>query len=122
MVIDPEDNIYDISKGFEKGRDHSLSFNIQKPRSPSISLSECSKDYHIHVKRMSDRMDEDEPVNFIGSIKVEYASQRGQKDQVSKATDNTNNSIQQCVSNELLALSTTSNNSMFDIQLNYDVD
>jgi len=74
IVIDPEDNIYNIGEGFEERRGHSLSFSIYKPRSPSISLSECSEDYHICVKRMSDRMDKDEPVNSIGSIKVEYAS------------------------------------------------
>jgi len=67
-------------------------------------------------------MDEDEPVNSIGNIKVEYASQEGQKEQVSKATDNTNNTLQQCVSNKVPASSTTSSNSVFDIQLSYDVD
>jgi len=122
IVFDPEDNIYNISEGFEKGRGCSLSFNIHKPRSPSISLSECSKDYHVCVKRISDRMDEDKPINSIGSIKVEYVSQEGQKDQVSKVTDNTNNTLQQCVSNKVPASSTTSSNSMFDIQLSYDVD
>jgi len=71
---------------------------------------------------MSDRMDEDKPVNSIGSIKVEYVSQEGQKDQVSKATDNTNNTLQQRVSNEVPASSTTSSNSVFDIQLSYDID
>ena len=80
MVIDPEDNIYDIGKDFKKGRDRSLSFNIQKLRSPSISLSECSKDYYICVKRMSDRIVKDKPINSISSIKIECISQRGQKD------------------------------------------
>ena len=121
MVFDPEDNIYDIGEGFEEERGCSLSFNIQKPRSPSISSSECSKDYHIHVKRMSDRMDKDKPINSIDSIKIEYVSQRKQKDQVSKATDNTNNMLQH-VSNKVLASSTISSNSMFDIQLSYDID
>ena len=74
MVIDPEDNIYDIGEGFEERRGHSLSFSIHKPRFPSISSSECSEDYHIHVKRMSDRMDKDKSVNSIGNIKIEYAS------------------------------------------------
>lgn len=61
-------------------------------------------------------------VNSIGSIKVEYVSQEGQKDQVSKATDNTNNTLQQRVSNKVPASSTTSSNSVFDIQLSYDID
>ena len=80
MVIDLEDNIYNIGKDFKKGRDCSLSFNIQKLRFPSISLSECSEDYHIYVKRMSDRIDKDKPLNFIGSIKIKCISQGGQKD------------------------------------------
>ena len=74
MVIDPEDNIFDIGIGFKKERGYSLLFSIHKPRSSSISSSECSEDYHVHVKRKSDRMNKDEPVNSIGSIKVEYAS------------------------------------------------
>jgi len=74
MVFDPEDNIYNISDGFEEGRGCSLLFSIHKPRSPSISSSECSEDYHVHVKRNSNRMNEDEPISSIGSVKVEYVS------------------------------------------------
>ena len=94
MVIDPEDNIYNIGDGFEERRGCSLSFSMHKPRSPSNSSSKCSKDYHVRVKRNSDRMDKDEPIGSIGSVKVEYASQGGQKDQVSKATDTTNDIVQ----------------------------
>jgi len=94
MVIDPEDNIYNIGNSFEERRGYSLSFSMHKLKSPSISSSKCSKDYHIHVKRNSDRMDKDEPVSSIGSVKVEYASQGGQKDQVSKVTDTTNDTVQ----------------------------
>jgi len=39
-------------------------------------------------------MDEDEPVGSIGSIKIEYMSQEGQKDQISKAIDTTSNTLQ----------------------------
>ena len=94
MVIDPEDNIYNIGDGFEERRGCSLLFSMYKPKSPSISLSKYSKDYYVHVKRNSDRMDKDEPISFIGSIKVEYASQGEQKDQVSKVTDTTNDIVQ----------------------------
>ena len=93
MVIDPEDNIYDIGNSFEEERGHSLSLSMYKPRSPSISSSECSEDYYVHVKKDSDRMNKDEPVSSIGSIKVEFVFQRGQKDQVSKATDTTNDML-----------------------------
>ena len=78
MVVNPKDNIFDIGNNFEERRSHSLLFSMYKPRSPSISSSKCSEDYHVHVKRDSNRMDEDEPVGSIGSIKVEYISQGGQ--------------------------------------------
>ena len=94
MVINPENNIYNIGNSFEERRGCSLSFSMHKPKSPSISSSKYFKDYHVRVKKNSDRMDKDEPVGSIGSVKVEYASQRGQKDQVSKATDTTNDTVQ----------------------------
>jgi len=122
MVFDPYDNIYDIGKGSMEDRGHSLSSSIYKLRSPSISSSECSKDYHVCVQRRSDRMDKNKPANSIGSINVEYASYGEQKDQVSKMNDHTNNMLQQCVSSEVSFSGTISSNNMFDIQLSYDVD
>jgi len=74
MVIDPLDNLLNISNGFDSERGCSLSLSMYKLRSPLISSSECSEEYHVHVKRMSDRMDEDEPVGTIDSIKLEYTS------------------------------------------------
>ena len=74
IVIDPLDNLLDIGNGFNSKRGHSLSLSMHKLRSPSISLSECSEEYHVHVKRMSNRMDKDKPVGTIDSIKLEYAS------------------------------------------------
>ena len=67
-------------------------------------------------------MDENEPVSSIGSIKLEYASQRGQKDQISKATDAASNTIHQCVSNKDWASSPTPDNNMFNINLDYDIN
>jgi len=80
MVIDPLNNLLYISNGFNSKRGHSLLLSMHKLRSPSISSSECSEEYHVHVKRRSDRMDEDEPVRTINSIKLEYISQEEQKD------------------------------------------
>ena len=80
MSVDPEDNLFNIGNSFEDGRGYSLSLSMHKPRSSSISSSKCSEEYHICVKRDSDRMDEDEPIGSIGNIEVEYASQGGQKD------------------------------------------
>jgi len=95
---------------------------MHKLRSPSISSSKCSEEYHVHVKRMSDRMDKNEPVGTIDSIKLEYMSQEGQKDQVSMATDTTRNMIHQCVSNMDWASEPTPNNNVFNINLNYYID
>ena len=74
MVIDPLDNLFDISNNYDEVRGCSLDVSIHRPRSPSISLSEGGKEYHICVQRESDRMDKDEPVNSIGSICVEYVT------------------------------------------------
>ena len=67
-------------------------------------------------------MDKDEPVRTIDSIKLEYASQEGQKDQVSIATDTTGNMMYQCVSNMNWASEPTPDNNMFNVNLNYDID
>ena len=122
IVVDSLDNLYNIGNGFKEGRGHSLSLSMHKPRSLSISSSKCSEEYHICVKRESNRMNEDEPVTFIGNIKVEYVSQRGQKDQVSKVTDITNKMLQQHVSSKNPASSLTTGTTMFNIQLNYDIN
>ena len=68
MVVDLLDNLFDIGDNFDKMRNCSLALSAYRPKTPSISLSECSEDYHIHVKRKSDRMDKDEPVISVGSI------------------------------------------------------
>jgi len=47
-----------------------LALSVHKPRSLSISSSESNKEYHIRVKRDSDRMDEDDPVSPIGNSQV----------------------------------------------------
>ena len=93
MVIDPIDNIFDIGDNFENERGCSLLLSMHKhrSRSPSISSSKCSEKYHVYVQKKSNRMDKDKPVRSIGSIKLEYKFQRGKKDQISKATDSTNN-------------------------------
>ena len=95
---------------------------MYKLRSPSISSSKCSDEYHVRVKKISDRMDEDEPVRSIDSIKLEYASQGGQKDQVSMATNTTSNMMHQHVSNVDWASEPTSDNNVFNINLNYNID
>jgi len=48
-------------------RDHSLALSVHKPRSLLISSSESDKEYHICVKRDSDRMNENKPVFSTGN-------------------------------------------------------
>ena len=68
-------------------------------------------------------MDKDKPVSSIDSIKVEYVSQGEQNGQASKATDTTNNMVQQQVPSEDLALNSTSGSNVFNnINLNYDIN
>jgi len=67
-------------------------------------------------------MNKNELVSSIGSIKLEYVSQKRQKNQISKVTNITSNILQQCVSSEDLALNPTTSNSMFNINLNYNID
>ena len=64
-----------------------------------VAITECFKEYHICVKRMSNRMDKDESVGSIDSIKLEHMFQEEQKDQISMATNTTNNTKHQYVSN-----------------------
>jgi len=58
MIIDPVEDIFPD----DEVRGHSLALSIHKPRSPSISLSKSEEEYHVHVQRISNKMDEDNPI------------------------------------------------------------
>ena len=122
MVIDSLDNLLDISNSFNSERGYSLLLSMHKPRLPSISSSKCSEEYHVHVKRRSNRMDKNEPVGTSNSIKLEYIFQGEQKDQVSTTTNTTRNTMHQCASNVDWASKPMPINNMFNINLNYDID
>ena len=68
IVVDSLDNLFDIDNNFDEMRNHSLALSTHRPKSLSISSSNCDKEYHIRVKRESDRMDEDKPVTSVGNI------------------------------------------------------
>ena len=122
MVVDPLDNIFDIDNKFDEVRGHLLALSAHRLRSPSISSSECNEEYHVHVKRESDRTKENKPTTSIGSIQVEYVSQERRNSQVSKAANNTNDMSYQHVTNKNPASSLLSGNNVFNVQLNYDID
>ena len=79
MVINPLNNIFDIGSDIKEERGCSLFLSMHKPRFPSISSSEYSKEYHVCVKKKSGRINKDKPVNSISSIKLEYMFQRRTK-------------------------------------------
>ena len=47
MVVNPLDNLFDIGKNFNEVRGCSLVLSTHRPRSPSISSSDCNKEYHV---------------------------------------------------------------------------
>ena len=79
MVVNPLDNLFDIGDNFNEVRSHSLALSVHRPRSPSLFSSNCEKEYHIRVKRVCDRMDEDNPITSASSIQIKYAIQEGQQ-------------------------------------------
>jgi len=115
MVVDPLDNLFDIGDNFDEVRGYSLALSIHRPRSLSISLSDCDEEYQVWVKRESDRVDEDKPITSVSSIQIEYATQEGQNGLVSKVANNTNNMYQQHISNKDLASNLLPSKNVFNI-------
>jgi len=72
MVTDPIGAMFNLNNNFDEVRGHSLDASAHKPKSPSVLSSESEKEYHVYVQQESDRMNEDEPDNSPGSVKLEY--------------------------------------------------
>ena len=87
-----------------------------------MSSSEYNEEYHICVKRESNRMVEDEPANSLGSFSLEYITQESQNNQVSKVADTTPNMRKQCVLAAGPAPNHPSSKNVVNIQLNYNPD
>ena len=83
--------MFNLDNNLDEVRGCSLDMSIYRPRSPSLSSSECEEEYHIHVKWKSNRMDEDNLVNSPSNFSLEYMIQKGQIYQVSKVADPTLN-------------------------------
>jgi len=77
MDVNPLDNLFDIGDNFDKVRGCLLALSTYRPRFPSLFSSNCEEEYHIRVKRESDRMNEDNPVTSASSIQIEYIIQKG---------------------------------------------
>jgi len=91
MVTNPIKAIFNLDNNLDEVRGHSLDMSIHRPRSPSLLSSESEEEYHIWVKRDSNRIDENDPVPTSSSINLKYATQGGQNNQVSKMADPTLN-------------------------------
>jgi len=90
MDVDGFNNLFEnISDNFNEVRGHSLVQSAHCPRTPSLSSSDCDKDYVMRVQKASNRMDEDNPVATSDSIQLEYTNPKGQNGLVSKVADNT---------------------------------
>jgi len=61
---------------------------VTDPIGAMFKLSKSKEEYHTYIQQKSDRMDEDEPDNSSGSIKLEYKTQ-SQNHQVSKTAEST---------------------------------
>ena len=98
MDVDPVSTMFELDHNDDEVRGCSLDMSIHRPRSPSMSLSKCDKEYYICVQKESKKMvknDNDiEPANSIGSVSLKYVTQEGQNNQVSKAADTSLNSRQ----------------------------
>jgi len=121
MVTNPIGAMFNLNNNFDKVRGHSLDASTHKPRSPSVSSSESKEEYHVRVQQESNRIDEDEPDNSLGSVKLEYKTQ-SQNHQVSKVADSLSNTRQQYALTANPTLNIPRCESVFNVHLNYDSD
>ena len=112
---DPIKAMFNLDNNLNKMRDHLLNLSIYRPRSPSLSSSECDEEYHIRVKQESNRMDEDKLVNSSSDFSLEYTTQVGQNNQVSKAADSTHNTRMQYAPTAGPAFNQPSSENIFNI-------
>jgi len=89
IVIDPVEDLFPD----DKVRGHSLALNMHKPRSSSISLSKSKEEYHVCIQKISNKMDEDNPIPKSNNNKVEDTTQDKGKNLGSKAADNVGNTL-----------------------------
>ena len=91
MDIDPVSTMFELDHNDNEVRGHSLDMSIHRPRSSSMSSSECDEEYHIRIQKESNKMVKDnnniEPANSIDSIRLEYMTQKSQNNQAGKAAD-----------------------------------
>ena len=102
----------------------SLNLSIHKPRSPSpspLTISNLSKEeYTLCMQWESDRMDKDKSIKSSNEFSLEYATQEGQNNQVSKTADFLPNIRMQGILTVDPTLNYSPSKNMFNIYLNYD--
>ena len=78
MDTNPIEAIFNLDNNLKVMRGRSLDMSIHRPRSLLLLLSECEEEYHIQVKRESNRIDEDDPTISSNNFSLEYTTQKGQ--------------------------------------------
>ena len=121
MVTNPIRAMFNLNNNLDKVRGCSLDASTYRPRSLSILLSENEEEYHVCVQCESDRMDEDEPVNSLGSVDMEYMT-LSQNHQVSKTANSSSNTRQQYTLTMGPTLNQPLCENVINIYLNYDPD
>ena len=123
IAVDSFDTLFkNISDNFDEVRGCFLTLSVHSPRTLLMSSSNCDKDYATRIKKVSNRMDKDNPVVSSDSVQLKYTTPRSQNGQVSKAADNTKITCHQHISNKDLALNQPSVNNMVNIELNYNIN
>jgi len=122
MAIDPVEAMFNLNDKFDEVRDHPLDLSIHRPRSLSLLLlvSNCDEEYHVHVQRESNKIDENKPINSSGNVELEYVTPKSQPNQVSKAVDLSFNMRQQYAPTVSSTLNQLHGKDIVNIHLNYD--
>ena len=121
MAKDPVKAMFNLNN---EVRGCSLNLSIHKPKFPSPSPSTISnlskEEYTLHMQLESDRMDENKPFKSSNKFSLEYMTQEGQNNQVSKAADFPPNTEMQGTPTADLILNHSPSKNVFNIHLNYN--
>ena len=122
--MDIDDFNVSNSDNYDDVRGWMMSSNKTTSRMVSMSSSEASEEYTSRMEHLNNLPDDEEIREPIGSSQLFYVEGGGEGNPVSKAADSSTSKEQQCVNNEIPALSraTNSNEHGFNVQIPYDVN
>ena len=124
MGIDIDNFISNIADNYDEVRGHTITYNKQVSRTVSMSSSEALVVYTTKMKRLNNCLKDKDLREPIDKSQLLYVTPRKQGNQVRVVADPTNNTREQYVPIEGLALniSCSSNKNMFNMQLPYDIN